>query len=545
MGKYHADLREYIAMLEREGKLNRVTRAINKDTELMPIVRWQYKGLTESERKAWLFENVVDSTGKKYDSSVAVALLGGSREIYAMALNTTPDKIDEQWNKALLNPIPPVIVESGPVHEEVKYVENFNQENGGLYELPIPISTPGFDCAPYLTSPYWVTKDPETGITNIGTYRGMIKAADRTGIMTHQAQHIGIHLQKAKAMGMKTLPAAVVLGCVPVVGMCSVAKIPYGVDEYAVAGGLAGEPIPLVKCKTVDIEVPATSEIVLEGEIPVDILEQEAPFGEYTGYMGPRALNHFFNVKCITNRRKAVYQAFISQCPPSESSKIRQISYEAVMYKFLKYDCNIPSILKVAFHESSGSWEYMVIQMKKTNPSQPWQALNAAVALDPTIGKFIIAVDEDIDPLDPDSVNWALSFRVQPHLDCRITTGKSSMLDPSSAPPGASTNEDRFPAPVGTSAILIDATRPFAFPAVSLPAKEYMEHAKNIWEELGLPKLTPKAPWHGYTLGYWSKENEEEARLAVQGKHYLTGNKLASTRVQMQDLETKALSDGK
>lgn len=543
MGKYHKDLRGYIEMLEKEGKLQRVTREINKDSELMPLVRWQYKGLPESERKAWLFENVVDSNGKKYEGSVAVAMLGGSREIYAMAMNTTVDKIEEQWNKALLNPIPPVMVESGPVHEEVHYVENFAAEGGGLYEFPIPISTPGFDCAPYLTSPYWVTKDPETGIINIGTYRGMIKAADRTGVMTHQIQHIGIHLQKAKDMGMKTLPAAVVLGCVPVVGMCSVAKIPYGVDEYAVAGGLAGEPIPLVKCKTVDIEVPATSEIVLEGEIPVDILEAEAPFGEYTGYMGPRALNHFFNVKCITHRKNPIYQAFISQCPPSESSKIRQISYEAVMYKFLKYDCNIPSILKVAFHESSGSWEYCVIQMKKTNPSQPWQALNAAVALDPTIGKFIITVDEDIDPHDPDSVNWALSFRVQPHLDCRITTGKSSMLDPSSAPPGSSTDEDRFPSPVGTSAILIDATRSFAFPAVSLPAKEFMEHAKEVWEELGYAKLTPKAPWHGYTLGYWSEENEAEARLAVQGKHAETGAKLAKIRSTMEDLETKALRE--
>jgi 4-hydroxy-3-polyprenylbenzoate decarboxylase len=541
MGNYHKDLRGYISLLEEKGLLQRVTREINKDSELMPLVRWQYKGLPENERKAWLFENVVDSNGKKYEGSVGVALIGGSREIYALAMNTSVENIEEQWNKALQKPIEPVIVESGPVHEEVHYCENFENEGGGLYEFPIPISTPGFDCAPYLTSPYWVTKDPETGITNIGTYRGMIKAADRTGVMTHQIQHIGIHLQKAKEMGMKTLPAAVVLGCVPVVGMCSVAKIPYGVDEYAVAGGLAGEPIPLVKCKTVDIEVPATSEIVLEGEIPVDILEHEAPFGEYTGYMGPRAFNHFFNVKCITHRKNPIYQAFISQAPPSESSKIRQISYEAVMHKFLKYDCNIPSILKVAFHESSGSWEYVVIQMKKTNPSQPWQALNAAVALDPTIGKFLITVDEDIDPHDPDSVNWALSFRVQPHLDCRITTGKSSMLDPSSAPPGSDTDEDRFPSPVGTSAILIDATRSFAFPAVSLPAKEFMENAKNIWEELKLPKLTPKKPWHGYTLGYWSEENVEEAKLAVQGKHHLTGAKLANFRTNMQDLETRAL----
>lgn len=535
MLNYHVDLRSYVSMLEKEGKLQRISRPINKDSELMPLVRWQYKGLQESERKAWLFENVVDANGNKFEGTVVVSVLGASREIYARAMNTTVDQIEKKWNNALLNPIPPVLVESGSVHEEIHYAKDF-AESGGVYEFPIPISTPGFDCAPYLTSPYWVTKDPETGITNIGTYRGMVKAADRTGIMTHEAQHIGIHLRKAKELGMKSLPAAIVLGCVPVVGMVSVTKIPYGVDEYAVAGGLAGEPIQLVKCKTVDLEVPATSEIVLEGEIPIDFLEMEAPFGEYTGYMGPRALNHFFNVKCITHRKKPMYQAFISQAPPSESSKIRQIGFEAVMYKFLKYDCNIPSIKKVAFHEASGSsWEYIVIQMKKTNPSQPWQALNAAVAFDPTIGKFIIAVDEDIDPDDAESVNWAMSFRCRPHLDCRIVTGKSSMLDPSSAPPGSSTTDDRFPLPVGTSALLIDATMPFAFPAVSLPAKEFMENAKAIWEELDLPKLTPKAPWHGYTLGSWTKENQEEAKLAVEGKYRLLGEKLLATRIQTED----------
>lgn len=91
---------------------------------------------------------MVDATGKKYAGSVAVALLGGSREIYALAMNTTVDKIEEQWNKALLNPIPPVLVEDGPFHEEVHYVENFEAEGGGLYKFPITISNLGFDCAP-------------------------------------------------------------------------------------------------------------------------------------------------------------------------------------------------------------------------------------------------------------------------------------------------------------------------------------------------------------------------------------------------------------
>ncbi|MBI2849105.1 MAG: UbiD family decarboxylase [Chloroflexi bacterium] len=531
MIRYYKDLRESIAALEESGKLFRINRTIDKDTELMPLVRWQFRGLPEDQRRAFLFGNITDSKGRRYDIPLVVGALGASREIYALGMRCEPEEIVERWMEAQLHPISPVLVNTGPVKEVVLIDKALNQDGGGLEMFPVPISTPGFDPAPYLTAGCWVTKDPDSGITNVGTYRGMIKGRAKTGVMVHPAQHIGIHFQKYRERG-EAMPAAVVIGFVPAIGMTSVAKLPYEVSEYAVAGGIAREPIELVRCETIDLEVPATSEIVLEGEIPTDFLEPEAPFGEYTGYMGSRAHNPVFHLKAITHRRNPIYQAYISQMPPSESSKIRGISYEAVLYKLLRYDCNIPSVLEVAFHESSGSWEYCVIRMKKTNPSQPWQALNAAAALDPTIGKILIAVDEDIDPRDPDAVNWALSFRMQPHLDTRITTGKSSMLDPSAAPPGTPTEERRFPKPVGTSALLIDATRKHDFPAVSLPKKEFMEKAKQLWDSLGLPPLSPRAPWYGYTLGDWGPENEEEAQLALKGEHYRTSEKLARNPIR-------------
>ncbi|MBI3091532.1 MAG: UbiD family decarboxylase [Candidatus Tectomicrobia bacterium] len=524
----YKDLRDFINDLDQKGLLYRVKRTINKDTELMPLVRWQFRGLPSDERKAFLFESLTDSRGRSFDAKVAVGILGASRPIYAAGMGCKVEEIQERWVQAQRFPIPPKMVDGGPVKEVILQGDAL-LEAGGIDKFPIPISTPGYDTAPYLSSPYVVTKDPETSIVNVGTYRGMIKGRTRTGIMTHGAQHIGIHLEKARRLG-QNLPAAIILGCVPYVGMCSVAKIPYGVNEYDVAGGLAGAPIELVKCETVDLEVPATSEIVVEGELSTEYLEDEAPFGEYSGYMGERAKNHVFNISCITHRRKPIYQAFISQFPPSESSMIRKISYDALMLKFLKYDCNIPTVQRVAFHEMSGSWMYIVIQLDKTNPSQPWQALNAAVALDPTIGKIIITVDPDIDPDDPESVNWALSFCMQPHLDVRITTGKSSMLDPSAAPSGTETEDRRFPKPVGTSAMLIDATRKHAYPTVSLPAKEYMDHAKEIWEELGLPPLKTRYPYHGYALGYWPEEWDKEAQMAVQGLYLETGEKLAQRR---------------
>jgi 4-hydroxy-3-polyprenylbenzoate decarboxylase len=320
------------------------------------------------------------------------------------------------------------------------------------------------------------------------------------------------------------------------VGYVATAKLPYGVDEYTVAGGIAGEPVELVKCQTVDIEVPANAEIVIEGIMPTDYQEREAPFGEYTGYMGMDAINPVLNITCIMHRKKPILNAFISQFPPSESSKLRQVGTEAVFYKFLKHDCNIPGIISVAFHESGGSAEYVVVSMRKTHGSQAWQVLNGAAALVPTIGKIIIVVDEDIDPRDPDSVNWALSFRMQPHRDVRITQGKVSGLDPSSAP--LTDPERRYPPPTGTSAILIDATRKWPYPPVSLPRKEFMEKARQIWEELGLPKLTPKVPWYGYSLGHWTAEHEEEAQLALKGEHYITGEKLERKKIKSGDAKS-------
>ena len=172
----------------------------------------------------------------------------------------------------------------------------------------------------------------------------------------------------------------------------------------------------------------------------------------------------------------------------------------------------------------------MVIQLKKVHPSQPWQALHAAVALDPTIGKMIVAVDEDIDPNDADAVNWAMAFRMRPHLDTHIVTGKASILDPSSAPPEAHVDEQRFPLPVGTSAILIDATRKWDYPPTSLPRREFMDKALVRWQAEGLPPLSLKKPWFGYELGYWTDDAREDARTAVAGGYLETGARLQDTR---------------
>jgi len=160
-----------------------------------------------------------------------------------------------------MHPLAPTKVSAGPAQEVIW--QGADLLNGhGLDMLPVPISTPGFDNAPYLTSANWVTKDPETGTYNIGNYRSQIKAPNRNGGL-FLGQHRGTHWQKCKTKGI-SLEAAIVIGVVPVIAYAATAKLPYDFDEYRLAGGLAGEPIDVIHWKTVGLLVPATAEILKE-----------------------------------------------------------------------------------------------------------------------------------------------------------------------------------------------------------------------------------------------------------------------------------------
>lgn len=529
---YFKDLREHIAALDREGLLVKIDEQINKDTELMPLVRWQFRGLSEDERRAFMFTNVVDAKGRKYDIPVVVGTLAASRRIYGFGLQCRPEEIVDRWNKAQSNPIPPKVVEKAPVHEVV-YMGPSLLEKGGLGEFPIPISTPGYDCAPFTTASHWFTKDPETGNINVGNYRGHVKSPTRTGVFLSSSNHGGYHWRKCQERGIP-LQAALVIGAPPCVSYTAPARIPFSVSELDVAGGLAGAAIEVVKCKTHDVLVPANAEIVIEGEISTEFLEPEAPFGESTGYIAERLLNPYFEVKCITHRKNPIFATIISQMPPSESSVMRQVAAEGNYLRFLRDQCNIPGIIEVAFH-SIAVRQICVIKMKKINQAHVWQALHSMVGYNPATGKMVIAVDEDIDPRNLDSLFWAMAFRMQPHRDVLIIRNRTPQMDPSVFPPGqeAGHSLDEI---AGASAMLMDATRKWDYPPVSLPKKEYMERAKQLWERLELPKLKPQEPWFGYNLGLWSEDDEAEADLAVKGEHYQTGEKRLQQRVRVKKL---------
>lgn len=522
---YYKGLRDLIAALDRRGKLVRVSAPIIKETELMPLVRLQFRGLPEEERKGFLFDNVVSVTGRKYDASVAVACLAGSREIYAIGLGCEVNEINEKWVEAQLHPRKPVLVDSAPCQEVVHLGRELEEE--GLDGLPVPVNTPGFSGVMRTTASHVFTKDVETGVQNIGCYGGKFIDRNIIGLAMAQTHHGTIHWMKCQERGVP-LPAAIVVGAPPSVAYVSVTNLPYGTDELDIAGGLQGTPVEVVKCRTVDLEVPAHAEIVIEGEVSTERRVGGASFGEYTGYMctGQGKKDYYMQVTAITHRKRPIHSVYLSQFPPSESSKSVQIGMEGSYYKHLRHDCNIPGILEVVWPESGGGRQILIIRMKKRNPSEVWQALCAANAFSPDNGKMYIAVDEDIDARDPEAVNWALTFRMQPHRDLHVIRGRSAGLDYSAYRPGSDREEQRYPEGLGASAVMIDATLKWPYPPTSLPKKEYMERAQELWQELKLGPLKLKSPWYGYNLGHWTRDDEENAEFIVKGDYRSVGQKL-------------------
>ena len=520
----YPDLHDHIRALDEAGLLVTVDRPINKDTEMHPLVRWQFRGgIEEKDRKAFLFTNVVDSKKRKYDIPVAVGVLAANREIYRIGIGCRLDEIDERWVKAAQSPIPPRVVDEAPCHDIVITGKALDKPGNGLDGIPLPISTPGWDIAPYATLSQYITKDPETGIQNLGNYRGHVKAPRRLGMNPSLELRPGIynHWEKLRERGIKKLPCAVVLGAPPCITFASVQKLPETVDELYVAGALVGSPINVVKAKTVDLLVPAEAEIVIEGLIDTEYLEPEAPFGESHGHVNLQEFNAYMDVTCITRRRDAILTSIISQVTPSESSLIKRVALEPLFLEHLRSALGIRGVKRVSMHEPLTNLRKVVVLImdRDTPRTEIWRALYGAVAWNRAAGKYVIAVNDDIDPDNADALLWAMSYRANPDLDLQILRHRDQGHGPRSK---RNQGED--------AAVLIDATLKEDFPPISLPKREYMERAKAIWEELGLPKLKPESPWYGYSLGEWPDELERAAAMAVKGDYFETGKLLAKRR---------------
>jgi UbiD family decarboxylase len=510
-GRPRLDFQEHLADLEAAGLLTRIDRPINKDTELHPLVRWQFiGGVPESERCAFLFTHVVDGRGRRYDIPVAVGALAASPEIYALGMGRPVADIGDAWMQAIARPLAPVPVTAPRCQEVVITGEALREPGGGLARLPVPISTPGFDAAPYLTATLCITRDPESGIQNMGTYRAALKASDRLAVrmVAREATGAGGYLHWLKyRKARQQMPIAIVVGCAPVVMFTGPQKLAVDLDELAVAGAVAGAPIAMARCATIPLDVPANSEIVIEGVIDPERLEPEAPFGESNGYVALEAFNMPMQVTAITHRRAPVFASIISQVTPSESSVVKKVAYEPLFLSHLRTALGIKGIRKVVMHERLTNLRPVIfLQFAADTPqTEVWRGLKGTATLQSNCGKVVIAVSDDIEPASLDAVLWSLAYRTNPVDDVQVMPNRGGVQ-------GAQYGPNKT-----DSGLLIDATRKRPMPPLALPRREFMEHARALWEELGLPALNVQAPWHGYTLGEWTDTWEDFARRAVAG----------------------------
>jgi UbiD family decarboxylase len=309
----YADLRDYLNTLQRLGKLLRIQREVDNEWEIAAVTRRVFQRIPEGDRPGLLFEHVKGFPG----IPVTVGILGASREVYALALRCKVEDVADVWAEAQQNPLPTEEVATGPVKQH-----KLLGEKADVLQLPASIWTVGHDAGRFLTAACVISEDPETYERNVGTYRIQLEGPRKVAVqLSDPSRDMRTHITKNEARGRNT-PCAIVLGADPSVGLASVSRVAYGLDELAVAGRLRGEPIETVRCETLDLQMPARAEIVIEGEVLAGIREDEGPFGEYTGYMSDSGPSFVIQVNAITHRDSPIFHDFFSQMPPRESSTI-------------------------------------------------------------------------------------------------------------------------------------------------------------------------------------------------------------------------------
>ena len=281
---------------------------------------------------------------------MAIGAFAANPAIYRIGMNVADATrtSGRRWEHAFANPIAPRVVETAPCQDIVITGRDLDGPGHGLEALPIPISTPGFDAAPYLTATCVITRDPETGIAEPRHLSRPAQVADpaRHDDARQRARRRLRALAKYQAKGER-MPVAIVVGCPPVVAFRGRRSRRTASTSSTIAGGLAGAPINVVRAKTVDLLVPAESEVVIEGFADPDYLEPEGPFGESHGYVALEDYNLVIEVTAITRRRNAIVTSIISQVTPSESSVVKRIAYEPMFLAHLRDALGIKGIKRV------------------------------------------------------------------------------------------------------------------------------------------------------------------------------------------------------
>jgi len=345
----------------------------------------------------------------------------GCRDRIAAMVGAAPGGFNEAWTRAQGRLMLALVVDGGPVHEVV-----FEGEAVDAGALPISRHFEK-DAGRYIGSGILVCKDPDTGVRNLSYQRLQLKGPRRFGASLHSRGHIWEHLQRAKQLG-RNLEVAVVIGVHPAINLAAAAKVAKDVDEFEVAGALLGRPVLLTRCRTIDVEVPAEAEYVIEGEILADVQEDEGPYGEYTGYSTDRSTRNVFVVKAITSRAKPIFHDIIPGYA-AEHLLLGRSAREAHVYLRLKE--MVPGLTALNYPKS-GTHFHAYMSMKQNAQGQARQALMLLLGLDPYL-KLVVAVDDDVNVFDESEVLWALATRFQADKDMfMVPDAFCNRLDPSS-----------------------------------------------------------------------------------------------------------------
>ncbi|MFB6110238.1 MAG: UbiD family decarboxylase [Halodesulfurarchaeum sp.] len=468
--------RDHLDTLESAGRLERVRKPVDPDWELASMARWLYHGFDEADRFALRFDDV-----QGYDIPVTTAALGASRRVYAHALDVDPDDIHAHWRRSLANRREPKSVSSARVQERISA-----GNDASLDDLPVPVWTPRKDPGPYLTTVV-VTKNRDTGVRNMAIYRCQVLEDDTLAINISTGRH-GFRDYRSYADVGEPAPVAIVIGASPAVHLSSITNVDYEVDEAEIAGGLLGEPLETVEAETVDLEVPASAELVIEGEIDPSERRQEGPFGEFAGYMGHVYEKPVIDVTAVTGRTDPIFYSLMGQVPPSEDHTIQSISNAALYHKQLREDRGYETVSDVAIDRTySGMLGHGILSM---DPTYRTEGKDVGIELaNISQLKRVTVVNEDVDIRDPLHVAWAVNARVNPARD--LTVMEDVFLDAAKDPAVRTEPRNRS----DSSKLVVDATvesLPEELPPMSIPPKDDMEDALESWADADLPDIEPK-----------------------------------------------------
>jgi 4-hydroxy-3-polyprenylbenzoate decarboxylase len=494
------DMRGWIAALKDAGELVEVTGEVDWDVEIGTIIRL-LSG--DGTLPAPLFTNIKDYN--KPDSICRKLFTGGQASYSRLAMmfglprETPPRELVKICRSIFTERLPPKTVKTGPVKENILKGKDID-----LLKFPVP-KWNRLDGGRYvLTYAGCVTKDPETGVHNVGIYRGMVSAPDRIPVLMWRAQHWGAHFSKYEAK-REEMPVAFVLGWEPSLGFTGGAPVPRGVSEYEVMGAIRGAPVELAPCETVPLMVPAAAEIVIEGWISPDpaTFTEEGPYAEFTGYYATeRSRKHTTRVTCITHRNDPIFRGTLEGAIPGslgENAIMSSIQRSATAWNALE-SAGVPGVTDV-WGMPVHAGVNLNVQIKQTYRGQARQVAAAlwGNSASHVRYKHVTVVDTDIDIHDYSAVDWAVAWRVNAKEDVFIFPSMwGAGLDPSV--PRRDANVHLF----GTgkwNRVLIDATMNMEYPADAKgnryppsvrPSDADIAAVKRRWADLGLGHLKPR-----------------------------------------------------